>query len=172
MKIAIVGAMGVGKTTLVNSLKERTGMKILPEVAREMINEGYRLDKKITEEIELELIKRQAKLEKQDGEWIVDRCLIDSLAYTMALFPDNTPLINRAKKELNQAKYDIIIYIPPEFSLMGDGVRSTDIKFRDKIDETIKNILKNYKFNIIKGSVKSRTQKVINLIQQKHDKNI
>lgn len=174
MKIAIVGSMGVGKTTLAKALGQEIGMRMLPEVARELIRKGYKLDQGITSDLEYEIIKLQAELEKGSWEnWIADRCLIDALAYSSVLFPQNIPLIKVAKRELDRAKYDIIIYIPIEFEIENDGVRSTDGKFQREIDGAIKKVLKNHKHFIIKGSVEKRVERVIKIISliQNHDQN-
>ncbi len=65
MKIVIIGAMCVGKTTLVNDLKKHTDFPILPEVALQMIKEGYKLDQNVTVDTEYEILRRQVKLEDQ-----------------------------------------------------------------------------------------------------------
>ncbi|HWY35155.1 MAG TPA: ATP-binding protein, partial [Nitrosopumilaceae archaeon] len=150
MKIAICGAQGVGKTTLVNELAKELGFRVLPEVAREMAKAGHKLDQGVTALLEYEMIKMQTGLEEMLGPWIADRSLIDLLAYCVVLFPEDKSLFSIARGKLKEAKYDLIFYIPPEFTIEDDGVRSTDPHFRDKIDQAIKNVLKGYEHHIIR----------------------
>ena len=42
-RIVIIGSAGVGKTTLLNNIKRRAGLKVIPEIAREICNKlGYK----------------------------------------------------------------------------------------------------------------------------------
>lgn len=163
MKIAITGAMGVGKTTLANDLSEATGIDILPEVARIMAEEGVKLDKGITIETERKIFERQMLLEDETkGNIIADRCLVDALAYTMELFWNELDLIEKIRTELNKNRYDVIFYIAPEFPIEEDGLRSTDIKFQKKIDSKIRRILKlgNLNWHKLNGTREERVDQV------------
>ena len=166
VKIAITGSFGVGKTTLANDLAKVTGYKLLHEVARQMIKEGYRLDQNVTEETEYELLKRQEKLEKTKGSWIADRCLIDCLAYVKILLKKNVDLIKAIRDELNKAEYDLIIYLKPEFPLKGDGARSAVKKFQKDIDQMIEKIIRNsgMRWYRVSGSPINRVNKVLKII--------
>lgn len=163
MRIAITGAMGVGKTTLTNQLSEALGIKLLPEVARQLIEEGHKLDGEATPELELLTAYYQEKLEEGD-DWIADRCLIDILAYSTLLFTDEK-LLNELDYRLYKAKYDIILYIPPEFPIEDDGFRSTDSDFQKKIDQEILKILKEYKYYTIKGTREERLLQALEIIK-------
>ena len=166
-KIAITGAMGVGKTTLATQLTGiSSGIRLMREVARVMAEQGVDLDKKTTIETELQILKYQ-----EDGEaftprpFVTDRCLIDLLAYTIVLFPNHTNVHDKIREALNEADYDIIFYIPPEFPIEDDGIRSTDAKFRDEIDRTIKKILRKKPYHEITGSPKLRLEKALYMIE-------
>jgi predicted ATPase len=163
MKILITGSMGVGKTTLTNMLGEVKKIDVLPEVAREMIEEGFDLGSGITEGIEREILNRQILLELSEDDFIADRGIIDILAYCMVIFGDNTELLNHVNKWLSKAHYDIVFYLPPEFPLEDDGVRTTDIEFQKNIDEAIKFILKSvpFKWYEIRGTKEERLNKVL-----------
>ena len=161
MKIAITGAMGVGKTTLANMLSQEIGIDILPEVARDMIQEGYTLDSGATEEFERTMLYRQLGLELED-KFIADRGIIDILAYCMILFKDNHSLLNEINNWLAEARYDIVFYLPIEFPIENDGVRSTDIELQKQIDKEIKGILSvgKFKWFEIRGNKLERLKKV------------
>ena len=175
MKIAIVGAMCVGKTTLVNDLKQHTSFPILPEVALQMIREGYKLYQNVTVETEYEILRRQVKLEEKYDEFIADRCLVDLLAYANILFEYEDELLLSITAELMKAKYDVILFIEPEFPMIKRGKRSADPAFQKEINNEIKKILKNGKFHHYKitGSKEDRVKQVLKIIkkEQKDNKN-
>ena len=166
MKIAIVGSMGVGKTTLARELGKRTEIKVLPEVARVMEKNGHKLDGGATPALELKMADFQGRLERGYESWIADRCMIDVLAYSMVLFGDDINMISTLEKMLDKAKYDIIFYIPIEFRIENDGVRSTDVKFQMDIDKAIKKVLESEEYFTIKGSVEQRVEWALKLIKR------
>ena len=171
MKIAIIGAQGVGKTTLANQIsKEYPDFKILPEAARLAMKAGYKLDHTATTETELWLIAKQIELESGEGKWVADRCGIDLLAYIHHLFSEESSLIEFATKTLvpRFSNYDLVLYLPSgQFAIEDDGVRITDMKFQQAIDQQIKDILEKHKIPFIKivGSPKERLTKVKKLIK-------
>lgn len=173
MKIAITGAMGVGKTTLGKDLSEATAIRLLPEVAREMAKNGHLLDTEATPETELKIADYQRRLESGYSSWIADRCMVDVLAYTMVLFPEEEELANEINEKLCDTEYDIILYIPPEFAIEDDGVRSIDEDLQKRIDETIKHILLPGDFNpktyIIRGTKEERVKQVLKIIDTKYE---
>jgi len=163
-KIAITGSFSTGKTTLAKQLAKKLKYKLLPEVARQMIEDGHRLDLEVTPSLELLMAEMQEELE-QGENWVADRCLIDILAYSMVLFKDDK-FLNEINDRLLRAKYDKIFYIPIEFPIKDDGVRSTDTDFQKKIDDTIKEILKTIPHIIIKGTKKERLNLCIKQLRQ------
>ncbi|MEI7810440.1 MAG: ATP-binding protein [bacterium] len=169
MKIAIIGAQGVGKTTLAQQINiDYPELKILPEAARLAQKAGYKLDHTATVETELWLINKQIELEEENN-WVADRCSIDLLAYIEYLFSHENSLVEFATKTLvpKFSNYDLVIYLPSgEFPIEDDGVRTTDLKFQRDIDEKIKDILEKHKIQFIKvvGSPKERLEKVKNLL--------
>jgi nicotinamide riboside kinase len=171
MKIAIIGAQGVGKTTLAQQINEYyPDLKILPEVARLAKKAGYALDQNAKTETEFWLITKQIELENAESKWVADRCGIDLLAYIHHLFSEESSLIEFATKTLvpRFSNYDLVLYLPGgQFPIEDDGVRTTDIKFQRTIDKRIRDILKKHKIPFIKiiGSPKERLAKVKNLIK-------
>ncbi|MBI2630824.1 ATP-binding protein [Candidatus Nomurabacteria bacterium] len=171
MKIVITGAQGVGKTTLAEQInKDYPDLKILPEAARLAKEAGFNLDETATTETELWLIAKQIELESTANKWIADRCSIDLLAYIHHLFREESALIEFAAKTLvpRFSDYDLILYLPSgEFAIEDDGVRTTDVKFQQAIDQRIKYILEKHKIPFVKivGSPEERLLKVKSLFK-------
>jgi len=171
MKIAIIGAQGVGKTTLAEQINnEYPDLKILPEAARLAKEAGYTLDETATTETELWLIMKQIELENGEGKWVADRSCIDLLAYIHHLFSQESSLIEFATKTLTPrfSNYDLVLYLPSgEFAIENDGVRIIDTKFQQAVDRRIRDILEKHKISFIEivGSPKERLAKVKNLVK-------
>jgi len=171
MKIAITGAQGVGKTTLARQInKHHSDFKILPEAARLAVEAGYNLDQTATTETELWLIAKQIDLESIKSNWVADRSCIDLLAYIHYLFSKESSLIEFATKTLvpRFSKYDLVLYLPSgQFAIEDDGLRSTDMKFQQAIDERIRDILEKHKIPFVRivGSPEERLAKVKNLLK-------
>ena len=172
MKIAIIGAQGVGKTTLSRQInKEYPDFKILPEAARLAALAGHNLDQTATTETELWLIAKQIELENEENHWVADRCGIDLLAYIHHLFSEELDLIEFATKTLvpGFSKYDLVLYLPSgQFAIEDDGLRSTDLKFQQAINKRIRDVLEKHKIPFIEivGSPEERLAKVKNLIKK------
>lgn len=175
MKIAITGAMGVGKTTLAKQISKEIKYHMIPEVARVMAENGHQLDTDATPDTELKIAEYQQRLENGYKNWVADRCLVDVLAYSMILFPEDDKLLNEINDKLCQAEYDIILYIPAEFPIEEDGVRNTDESFQKRIEDTIKLILLPGDFNpktyIMRGTREERLQKALSIIKEKNNEN-
>ncbi len=171
MKIAITGAQGVGKTTLAKQInRDFPDFKILPEAARLAKEAGYNLDQTATIETEFWLITKQIELESEGGKWVADRCGIDLLAYIHHLFPQESALIEFAQKTLvpRFENYDLVLYLPSgEFPIENDGLRATDLKFQQDIDQKVRDILRKHKIPFVEvvGSPKERLAKIKGLFK-------
>ena len=171
MKIGLCGTMSVGKTTLVNSLKETEQFKkynFATERSKYLNDLGIPLNTDYTLKGQtVFLAERCAEL--MNNNIITDRTVIDVMAFTM-----NAISINHQDKEIfeNYAKefireYDYIFYISPHgIPVEDNGVRETDEHYRDLIDFTITTLIKRYgymanKIEKISGSTDERVEQIL-----------
>src|SRR5438067_10133528 len=74
-RIAIIGSFSTGKTTLAEAAAPKLGLPLLPEVAREVVDLGFKLDKDATVETETLIFLRQFYNEMSHPSFVVDRSL-------------------------------------------------------------------------------------------------
>ena len=175
MKIGFCGTISVGKTTLVNALKE------LPEFAdyhfatersKYLRDLGIPLNTDSTLKGQLIFLAERAS-ELLHENMITDRTVIDVMAFshlstTIPFFISAD--LNKAVSELIR-DYDYIFYVSPEgVELEDNGVRVVDSKYRIKLDKTIKKLLEQHKskLNTIKGysELSGTTEERIQKIKQ------
>ena len=153
MKIGLCGTMSVGKTTLVNALKELPEFKnytFRTERSKYLMEQGIPLNTDSTLKGQCVFLAERA-MELMQENIITDRTIIDVMAFARA----STSMDHSEKYDFEQLatllikEYDYIFYVSPEGVEMEDnGVRETDIEYRKLIDFTITNFLKSKKFLI------------------------
>jgi len=164
--------MSVGKTTLVNALKELPEFKdyiTRTERSKELMAMGIPLNTDSTLKGQTVFLAERAG-ELMIENIITDRTVIDVMAFTQASksinYVDKEDFINHAKNLISE--YDHIFYVSPEgVEIENNGVRETDAEYRDLIDFIIKSTINRYNHRIknlhrISGSTEER----IKLIQQ------
>tara|TARA_R110000823_G_scaffold304926_1_gene426728 strand:+ start:980 stop:1510 length:531 start_codon:yes stop_codon:yes gene_type:complete len=170
MKIGFTGTMSVGKTTLVNALKDRAEFKnytFATERSKHLRDLGIPLntDSTIKGQV-IFLAERCSELLQPD--MVTDRTVIDVMAFTS--LAKSIPIRyadDYCKLAVNLIKeYDYIFYISPEgVELEDNGVRTIDPKYRIKIDEEIKKIIslnqpKIRKYVELSGTTEERIYKI------------
>ena len=173
MKIGFCGTISVGKTTLVNALKE------LPEFAdyhfatersKYLRDLGIPLNTDSTLKGQLIFLAERAS-ELLHKNMITDRTVIDVMAFshlstTIPFFISAD--LNKAVSELIR-DYDYIFYVSPEgVELEDNGVRVVDSEYRMELDQTIKKLLEQHKSKLntitgyaeLSGTTEERIQKI------------
>jgi nicotinamide riboside kinase len=175
MKIGLCGTMSVGKTTLVNKLKELKqfeNYEFATERSKYLNDLGIPLNTDSTLKGQtVFLAERCAELIKENI--ITDRTVIDVVAFTNLArsidFKDKEYFEDYARVFVGE--YDYIFYISPEGTVMEDnGVRETDLEYRDDIDKAIIKILNKFghrckNVHMLKGSTNDRIEQMLGIIQ-------
>lgn len=178
-RISISGTHSTGKTTLFNKVTnsiDRKHIGCIPEIARILINKGFKLNQDITEYGIINYITEYLKNERiiQSDIVVSDRSLIDLLAYVKT---NNSPKIRQRYLDLieevvfeESKRFDCYIYIPIEFPLILDKVRPSDISYQKQVDNTFLQLFDYYRITpvIITGSIEERTKKFLHLINGKY----
>jgi GTPase SAR1 family protein len=175
MKIGLCGTMSVGKTTLVNALKEVSEFKdykFATERSKYLRDLGIPLNTDSTLKGQtVFLAERCAELMYENI--ITDRTIIDVLAFTR-----NAESIDYIHKGIFEdyaqnfiSEYDYIFYISPEgVDIEDNGVRTTDTEYRDTIDDSIKTFIVRYSYqiknmNVLQGTTEERIKQILDVIK-------
>lgn len=170
MKIGFCGTMSVGKTTLVKALKELPEFKdymFRTERSKYLMELGIPLNTDSTLKGQCIFLAERAS-ELMHNNIITDRTIIDIISFTRAArsinYFDAEDFSTLASNLLPE--YDYIFYVSPEGVEMEDnGVRETDLEYRNLIDFIIQNTISKYKHRIknfyeIKGNTEERIEQV------------
>jgi GTPase SAR1 family protein len=170
MKIGFCGSMSVGKTTLVNSLKELHEFKhynFATERSKYLRDLGIPLNTDSTLKGQTIFLAERCS-ELIHTNIITDRTVIDVMAFTL-----NAQSISTVDKhEFEQyasrfiEEYDWIFYVSPAgVEIEDNNVRTTDAIYRTQIDQTIKHLYSEHlwrikNFGIIAGSNEDRLKQI------------
>jgi nicotinamide riboside kinase len=164
MKIGLCGTVSVGKTTLVNALKELpefANYEIATERSKYLRDQGVALNDDSTIKGQL-VFAAERSLELMKENIITDRTVYDVSAFTLSaksiewwVRETFVNILMQLRKE-----YDVIIYVSPEgIEIEDNGVRTTNSEYRDKIDNVIKEMLIEFppiKLIEVKGTTEER----------------
>ena len=174
MNIAISGLHSQGKTTLLNSLKERWELKDFnfADSPTRSLSKLYPINEFGNQHTQLFIMMgHYANLATAENykNTIFDRCALDGLAYSRFFFEKiNVAVVDIINRMYNMmiSKYDIIFYVEPELDLIDDGERSLNKDFFRCIKYNFNNIIKedNLKIKKVSGSVQERTDYIVDMI--------
>lgn len=181
MKIAFSGTHGVGKTTLLNKLKQYKQFRFynfVSNVTRDLYVDCENLNISTEPDIfQAFVIHRFVYYHTKYTNLIADRSCLDSYAYARywykkGVLSDATLELNRTLSARYAHMYDHIFWIPcGEFPPLADGIRSDDEKFQKDVENELLEAMEefNIKPHRLTGSVEQRAQKVLELTQDVRD---
>lgn len=170
MKVALVGAHQVGKTTLAEELIEKlTDYTLETEPYLQLEESGYEFSSPPTGGDFLEQFNYSLKLvSKYEDNVIFDRFIIDILAYLHAVEPERNieKLFKTAEEAL--AEIDLLVFVP---------VEEPDLIVKHQIDmpelrDTVNELLNDWVWSFgvetieVQGSISNRVNQVLNKITQ------
>jgi nicotinamide riboside kinase len=171
MKIGLCGTMSVGKTTLVNALKNYLNLKdyiTRTERSKELMAMGIPLNTDSTFLGQTVFMAERAS-ELLIDNIITDRTIIDVMAFAQASksmdWPDKEAFYAYARRLIKE--YDYIFYVSPEgVEIEDNGIRETDANYRDEIDIIIRHIISQQKvriknYHVISGSTEERIEQML-----------
>ena len=175
MHIGIAGAQSVGKTTLLNVLRSEKRFAhyaICDEVTRQVKELGLPINEDGGDATQRLIMQQHVINIFMYDSMITDRTALDGIVYTTWLkargsISDDTLTYARQIYERCMPKYDFLFYIPPEFDIKDDGVRSTSTSFRNEIVGLFDGFLEELpvEYTTLTGSVIERAQKVIDTVK-------
>ena len=171
MKIGFCGTMSVGKTTLVNELAKLPEFKDYTsrtERSKHLMDLGIPLNMDSTLKGQLVFAAERAS-ELLCDKILTDRTVVDVMAFcelSDSMTANEAFYLNSALAHLI-GDYDHLFYVSPVGVKMEDnGVRETDIKYRDEINKKILSILdlRDIKYTTIQGSTEERIKVVKSVV--------
>jgi len=179
MLIALTGAQGTGKTTLLTALRGdkifHDNFTFVDEIVRTLQKKGIKINESGTDETQRTVMQAHVDNTNLKGNTLVDRCVLDCMAYTIWMWRHHK--INRETYHYcykvfldNIMKYDILFYLTPEFDIIPDGTRSTDNKFRDEIVGIFEELIQNFSLTVVRltGTVEERMTALKKILNTKN----
>jgi len=163
--------MSVGKTTLVNALAKLPEFKDYTsrtERSKHLMSLGIPLNIDSTLKGQFVFAAERAS-ELLCNKILTDRTVIDVMAFcelSTSMTANEAFYLNSALSHLIE-DYDYLFFVSPVGVKMEDnGVRETDIKYREEINKKILNILdlRGIKYTTIQGNTKERIKLVKSVI--------
>jgi GTPase SAR1 family protein len=163
MKIALIGAHSVGKSTLVEQFLKEWPMYKRPEktyrdiIKEKNLNINMQGDKESQRAILNALVDEVQLASTSDDKHIIfDRCPVDNMAYTLWHYAKDTEgftsefvMTCKDIAALSLKHIDLIFYVPArkEIPITPREGRETDETFREEIDNIFDSLVNSYEKN-------------------------
>ena len=168
MRIAIIGSHGVGKTTLSVKLSNHFGFARIPDIVREAHEKKFVVNEETPPESQFWILSKQIELERNTPEsWIADKTLFDNIIYGNVILKDQKVKDVISDIVIKEARYDVMLYLPIEFAIADDGLRSLNSEFQAQIDRSYIEFLNqnNFSYYTVRGTVEERFQQALQIIE-------
>ncbi|MNS80372.1 hypothetical protein D3C72_1140490 [compost metagenome] len=165
MRIAILGAHNVGKTTLAEALLEHLpGYALEAEPYYQLESSGYEFSAIPTADDFMEQFNYSARLiSKSEDDVIFDRCVLDILAYLHAIEPgrDIQLLFEAAQKVI--AEIDLFVFVPIEVPDPIPGHQADLPRLRAQVDDLLHDWIADFGIEAIEvsGTLPNRINQVL-----------
>jgi len=169
MRIGLAGTMSVGKTTLVKAMAELPQFKdyfIATERSKYLRDLGIPLNTDSTLRGQFVFLAERASELLRDNI-LTDRTIWDVCAFTLGAISigefEKRDFVQSAMNLRNY--YDLVVYVSPiGVEVEDNGVRTTDLDYRAKIDNVIKLSLEEFKPNkliTVEGTTEQRIATIL-----------
>lgn len=171
--ISLSGTSSVGKTTVFDELKETWGFvhyNAFGETTRTIKKLGIEINESGAAASQTLIAGMHLWNLEREGNLLLDRSMIDCLAYTQLLYIDSNEdpilystlnyvetLFARTIKDI-----DYFIYFPIEFDLVKDGERTDSEDWRHRADQIFQGIFTKYRLDHLRvsGTVEERIKQI------------
>jgi predicted ATPase len=176
MRIAVTGAHGTGKTTLVDALAPHLpGYAVVDEPYRQLEDEGEDFAARpAAADFERQLARAIADLEAADADTLFDRCPVDLLAYLVALDDaddvDVDAWVARARPAMS--RLDLLVFVGVEHPDRIDNAAVRFTRLRRRADDALRDIVLDDRWSFgvaaieVTGSTADRVRQVLRELEQ------
>ena len=165
MRIAIIGAHKVGKTTLAEELLEHLpGYTLEMEPYYQLEASGYEFSEIPTVEDFVEQFNYSVKLvSKIESNVIFDRCVIDILVYLHVIDPDRNIQLLFETAQTIIAEIDLVVFVPIEEPDLISGRQTEQPKLRSLVNDLLYDWIGDLSIEAIKvnGTLTNRIDQVL-----------
>lgn len=186
MRIILSGAQCTGKTSILREIEERqrqnavhakpkylrlSDYRVIKEVVRELMKEkGITINKDADHTSQCLILEQHYKNCLREQDFISDRGSIDAFVYaTWSYLHGKFTLAEHIEHEQlflrSLPYYDYIFYLPVEFEIKEDGVRSVDRIYQSEITKIYESVFSRYAKQLPKvvrltGNIPTRVDRI------------
>jgi predicted ATPase len=171
MKIAVSGAHGTGKTTLVDELAAALpSFEVVDEPYHQLVEEGHDFAAMpCLEDFELQLERSILCLAESEGDTLFDRCPLDLLAYLLTHDESAGFTVDRWLPRVREAmaRLDLVIFVPIESPDRIPDATEDHGDLRWRVDEELREIVLDDRWDLgvpaieVVGSPGERARRVL-----------